>query len=164
MPAPDPDRSRIRALHRAPEADVLAPLLHAATLPPDLAAGVAARARTLVHAARAAHRPGSDVTDFLREYNLGTREGVALLCLAEALLRIPDAATADALIEDRIATADWQAHLGRADSLTVNASAWAFMLTGRVLALDGADDGGISGAIRRMARRIGEPVILSALR
>ena len=53
--------------------------------------------------------PGADVTDFLKEYGLGTAEGVALLCLAEALLRIPDAATADALIEDRIAAADWQA-------------------------------------------------------
>ena len=61
---------------------------------------------------------------------------MALLCLAEALLRIPDAATADALIEDRIAAADWQKHLGHGDSLAVNASAWAFMLTGRVLALD----------------------------
>ena len=65
-------------------------------------------------------------------------EGVALLCLAEALLRIPDAATADALIEDRIGGADWQTHLGHGDSLAVNASAWAFMLTGRVLTLDDA--------------------------
>src|ERR1700722_6721567 len=163
MPAPDPDRSRIRALHRAPEADVLAPLLHAATLPPDLAAGVAARARTLVHAARAAHRPGSDVTDFLREYNLGTREGVALLCLAEALLRIPDAATADALIEDRIAAADGQKHLGHGDSLAVNASAWAFMLPGRVLPLDQAQ-GSIQAALGSMIRRLSEPVIRTALR
>ena len=111
---------------------MLAPLLPLATSPP----GVGARARSLVHAARAAHRPGADVTDFLAEYGLGTAEGVALLCLAEALLRIPDAATADALIEDRIAGADWQRHLGHGDSLAVNASAWAFMLTGRVLALD----------------------------
>src|SRR5271166_6460263 len=124
MPAPhnDPpqgDRAATRALHRAPEAEALAPLPHAATLPPVLAARVAARARTLVHAARAAHRPGTDITDFLREYNLGTREGVALLCLAEALLRIPDAATADALIEDRIGATDWSAHLRQADSLAV---------------------------------------------
>ncbi len=161
---PAPDRSGIRALYRAPEAEVLAPLLHAATLPPALAARVGARARTLVHAARAAHRPGSDVTDFLREYNLGTPEGVALMGLAEALLRSPDAATADALIEDRIATADWQAHLGQADSLTVNASAWAFMLTGRVLSLDDADGGGVAGMIRRVVQRMGEPVIRTALR
>ena len=119
-----------------------------------------ARARALVHAARAAHRPGADVTDFLAEYGLGTTEGVALLCLAEALLRIPDAATADALIEDRIAGADWQRHLGHGDSLAVNASAWAFMLTGRVLALDEPSGTCIGSVIRRL----GEPVIRTALR
>ncbi len=149
------DRSHIRRLHRAPEPQVLAGLVVAAQSPP----GVAVRARALVHAARAAHRPGADVTDFLAEYGLGTTEGVALLCLAEALLRIPDAATADALIEDRIGAADWQKHLGHGDLLAVNASAWAFMLTGRVLALDN-----VSGVIGGVIRRIGEPVIRTALR
>ncbi|HEY2621787.1 MAG TPA: bifunctional proline dehydrogenase/L-glutamate gamma-semialdehyde dehydrogenase PutA [Acetobacteraceae bacterium] len=149
----------MRRLHRAAESDVLAPLLDAATLPGDLAARVDLRARSLVHAARAAHKPGADVTDFLAEYGLGTAEGVALLCLAEALLRIPDAATADALIDDRIAAADWQAHVGHGDSLAVNASAWAFMLTGRVLALND-----VAGVIGSVIRRIGEPVIRGALR
>src|SRR5271167_4590437 len=88
------DRALIRRLHRAPEQDVLAGLLERAASPP----GVAKRAGSLVRAARAAHKPGADVTDFLAEYGLGTAEGVALLCLAEALLRIPDAATADAQI------------------------------------------------------------------
>jgi RHH-type transcriptional regulator, proline utilization regulon repressor / proline dehydrogenase / delta 1-pyrroline-5-carboxylate dehydrogenase len=162
--AADDDRSTLRAVHRAPEPAVLAPLLDAATLPPPVAARVAVRARALVRAARAAHTPGADVSDFLREYGLGTREGVALLCLAEALLRIPDAATADAFIEDRITGVDWQSHLGRADSLTVNASSWAFMLTGRVLALDPAHDAGVAGTIQRMVRRIGEPLIQAALR
>ena len=157
------DRTQLRGLHRAAEPDVLGPLLDIATLAPPLASRVDIRARSLVHAARAAHKPGADVTDFLAEYGLGTAEGVALLCLAEALLRIPDAATADALIEDRIATADWQKHLGHGDSLAVNASAWAFMLTGRVLSLDEAE-GGIQAAIGRMIRRIGEPVIRTALR
>src|ERR1700722_19384895 len=157
------DRSRLRDLHRAPERDVLAPLLALATPPPDVAARVDGRARSLVRTARAAHRPGADVTDFLAEYGLGTAEGVALLCLAEALLRIPDAATADALIDDRIAAANWQSHLGQADSIVVNASAWAFMLTGRVLTLDDAR-GGIQAAIGRMVRRLGEPVIRTALR
>src|SRR6478672_4804807 len=139
------DRSQLRRLHRAPEQDVLTPLLALAASPP----GVAARACALVHAARAAHRPGADITDFLAEFSLGTAEGVALLCLAEALLRIPDAATADALIEDRIATADWQKHIGHGDSLAVNASAWAFMLTGRVLTLDNLGDV-IGSVIRRL--------------
>ena len=149
------DRTSIRRLHRAPEPDVLAGLLERAASAP----GVAERAGALVRAARAAHRPGADVTDFLAEYGLGTAEGVALLCLAEALLRIPDAATADALIEDRIATADWQKHLGHGDSLAVNASAWAFMLTGRVLTLDD-----VAGVIGGVIRRLGEPVIRTALR
>jgi RHH-type transcriptional regulator, proline utilization regulon repressor / proline dehydrogenase / delta 1-pyrroline-5-carboxylate dehydrogenase len=148
------DRSHIRRLYRAPESRVLVPLLALAASPP----GVAGRARALVQAARAAHKPGADVSDFLAEYGLGTAEGVALLCLAEALLRIPDTATADALIEDRIAAADWQKHLGHGDSLAVNASAWAFMLTGRVLALDD-----VAGAIGGMIRRLGEPVIRAAL-
>ena len=169
--APDPwqtgtvldDRTPMRRLHRAPEPEVLASLLQLATLPPGIGCRVDARARSLVHAARAAHKPGADVTDFLAEYGLGTAEGIALLCLAEALLRIPDAATADALIEDRIAAADWQKHLGHGDSLAVNASAWAFMLTGRVLTLDEAQ-GSIQAAIGSMIRRLSEPVIRTALR
>jgi RHH-type proline utilization regulon transcriptional repressor/proline dehydrogenase/delta 1-pyrroline-5-carboxylate dehydrogenase len=157
------DRTHLRRLHRMPEPEVLAPLLRADTLPPDRAAAVQTRARALVRTARAAHKPGADVTDFLKEYGLGTAEGVALLCLAEALLRIPDAATADALIEDRMAAADWERHLGRGDSLAMNASAWAFMLTGRVLTLDNAE-GGMAAAIGRIIRRMGEPVIRVALR
>ncbi len=170
--SPGCDRAVLRALYRAPEPTALAPLLEAATLSPPLAGRVDDRARALVRAARAAHKPGADVTDFLKQFGLATREGVALLCLAEALLRIPDAATADALIDDRIATADWQSHLGQADSLAVNASAWAFMLTGRVLNLDEPGDPRIAApsvwavpnAIRRMVSRMGEPVIRTALR
>ena len=161
---PRDDRTAMQALYRAPEADVVARVLAAATLPPDIAARVDGRARALVRAARAAHRPGADVTDFLKEFGLGTREGVALLCLAEALLRIPDASTADALIDDRIGQADWQSHLGQADSMAVNASAWAFMLTGRVLALDDPDARGVPSAIGRLVHRLGEPVIRTALR
>ncbi|MGD0431012.1 MAG: hypothetical protein ABSA58_07960, partial [Acetobacteraceae bacterium] len=82
----DDDRTALRALYRAPEAQVLAPLLDAATLAPEIAARIASRARALVRAARAAHRPGADMADLLNEYGLDTREGVALLCLAEALL------------------------------------------------------------------------------
>ena len=158
------DRAALRRLHRAPDAVTLAPLLDLATLPHATAQRVEARARRLVRAARAAHRPGADVTDFLKEFGLGTPEGVALLCLAEALLRIPDAATADALIDDRIGSGDWQAHLGHADSLAVNASAWAFMLTGRVLDLNDPERAAWPGAIGRVVGRLGEPVIRAALR
>ena len=156
------DRTRLREVHRAAEAALLPGLLEAATLPAATAARVQDRARGLVRAARAAHRPGADVSDFLKQYGLGDPEGVALLCLAEALLRIPDAATADALIDDRIAEADWERHVGRADSLMVNASAWAFLLTGRVLTLD--ERRGLPLVIGRTVRRLGEPVIRTALR
>ncbi len=156
------DRAAIRRLNRAPEAEALGALLDAAAPPPDVAARIEARARALVRAARAAHRPGADVTDFLREFGLGSAEGVALLCLAEALLRIPDAATADALIEDRLAGADWERHLGHADSLAVNASTWGFLLTGRVLTRD--ESSGVPSLIRRATRRLGEPVARIALR
>jgi RHH-type proline utilization regulon transcriptional repressor/proline dehydrogenase/delta 1-pyrroline-5-carboxylate dehydrogenase len=157
--APDPHRAAIRRLHRAPDDAVLAPLLALATLPPEAAARVRARAIALVEGARRAHKPGADVSAFLAEFGLGTREGVALLCLAEALLRIPDAATADRLIEDKLAGADWQRHLGQADSMLVNASAFAFMLTGRVLS-PAAD----APMLSRTVKRLGEPVIRAALR
>ena len=156
---PDPHRAAIRRLHRAADDAVLAPLLALASLPPDAALRVRSRAISLVEGARRAHKPGADVSAFLAEFGLGTREGVALLCLAEALLRIPDAATADRLIEDKLAGADWQSHLGQADSLLVNASSFAFMLTGRVLAPE-AD----SAMLSRTVRRLGEPVIRAALR
>ena len=156
------DRTAMRRLHRLDEAEALAPLLCAATLPPETGRRVHERALALVRHARAAHRPGADVSAFLSEFGLDTREGVALLCLAEALLRIPDAATQDALIGATLGGADWQAHLGHADSLAVNASAFAFMLSGRVLGLD--EGRAVPAAIGRVVRRLGEPVIRAALR
>ena len=160
---PHDNRAELRRLHRAPEQVALAPLVEAARLPPERATAVQSRARALVQAARRTHRPGTDLSGFLNEYGLGTAEGVALLCVAEALLRIPDAATADALIEDRIGGGHWQRHIGQGDSLIVNASAWAFMLTGHVLGREEAQRS-ITAAITRIIRRMGEPVIRTALR
>jgi RHH-type transcriptional regulator, proline utilization regulon repressor / proline dehydrogenase / delta 1-pyrroline-5-carboxylate dehydrogenase len=155
-------KEQISTLHRLDEATAIAPLLQAATLPPAFGKRVQSRAITLVRNARAAHRPGLDVSAFLSEFSLDTKEGVALLCLAEALLRIPDAATQDALIEATLGHTDWQSHLGQADSLAVNASAFAFMLSGRVLALE--ERQALPGIIGRILRRLGEPVIRAALR
>ncbi|HHL22452.1 MAG TPA: bifunctional proline dehydrogenase/L-glutamate gamma-semialdehyde dehydrogenase PutA, partial [Aliiroseovarius sp.] len=97
---------------------------------------------------------------FLAEYGLSTDEGIALMCLAEALLRVPDAATIDALIEDKIAPSDWARHLGRSTSTLVNASTWGLLLTGRVLDEPGA---GLAGVLRGALRRLGEPVIRAAV-
>ena len=97
---------------------------------------------------------------FLAEYGLSTDEGVGLMCLAEALLRVPDAETIDALIDDKIAPSNWGAHLGRSTSTLVNASTWGLLLTGRVL---DDDPGRPAAALRGLIRRLGEPVIRAAV-
>ncbi|MBY5932008.1 bifunctional proline dehydrogenase/L-glutamate gamma-semialdehyde dehydrogenase PutA [Tateyamaria omphalii] len=116
-------------------------------------------ATQLVTAIRTHSAPGLMET-FLAEYGLSTDEGIALMCLAEALLRVPDADTIDALIEDKIAPSDWGKHLGHSTSTLVNASTWALMLTGRVL---DDDQPGPSGHLRVVIKRLGEPVIRTAV-
>ena len=124
-----------------------------------------ARRRIVAHAAalveRIRHKSRPSLMDvFLAEYGLSTDEGVALMCLAEALLRVPDAATIDALIEDKIAPSDWSRHAGHSSSPLVNASTWGLMLTGKVLE---ESDPGIAGTLRAMIKRLGEPVIRTAV-
>ena len=121
-------------------------------------ADIAAKGAELVRQIRAASDPGL-MEVFLAEYGLSTDEGIALMCLAEALLRVPDAATIDALIDDKIAPSDWGTHLGKSASSLVNASTWALMLTGRVL----DDDRGMAQPLRRAIKRLGEPVIRTAV-
>jgi len=112
------------------------------------------------------------IEPFLQEFGLSSSEGVALMCLAEALLRIPDADTANRLIRDRIGGADWDRHLGHAENLFVNASTWALMMTGRVMTLDDHDPAGEPGVgspvwalrmVERLINRTGEPVIRQAM-
>lgn len=100
---------------------------------------------------------------FLQEYSLDTQEGIILMCLAEALLRIPDAATADALIEDKLSGADWGKHLKGSDSVLVNASTWGLMLTGKVVKLDRTVDGNPNHLLARLVNRVGEPIIRKAM-
>ncbi|HET8802555.1 MAG TPA: bifunctional proline dehydrogenase/L-glutamate gamma-semialdehyde dehydrogenase PutA [Marinobacter sp.] len=99
----------------------------------------------------------------LQEYSLDTQEGILLMCLAEALMRIPDKQTADALIQDKMSVADWQKHVGRSESTLVNASTWGLLLTGRVVRMDKRLDGSPSSVWRRLVKRSGEPVIRSAM-
>ena len=143
----------------ADEARLLEALVAQAGLDADARAAITRRAADLVRRIRAEARP-SLMEHFLAEYGLSTREGVALMCLAEAMLRVPDRMTIDALIEDKIAPSDWGRHLGEASSSLVNASTWALMLTGKVL---DDDQAGIAGTLRRAVRRLGEPVIRSAV-
>ncbi|MEO1532695.1 MAG: bifunctional proline dehydrogenase/L-glutamate gamma-semialdehyde dehydrogenase, partial [Pseudomonadota bacterium] len=144
---------------RRDEADVVADLVKAAQLDAPARAAIVAHATALVEQIRSASTPGL-MEVFLAEYGLSTDEGVALMCLAEALLRVPDPTTIDALIEDKIAPSDWSAHLGRSSSPLVNASTWGLLLTGRVL---DETEPGIAGTLRTMVRRLGEPVIRTAV-
>ncbi|MCC1482193.1 bifunctional proline dehydrogenase/L-glutamate gamma-semialdehyde dehydrogenase PutA [Roseibaca sp. Y0-43] len=155
MPLPDTLTQHIRRDEGAHIAQAIA----AAGLDPDARAQISATAAGLVREIRRADAPGL-MEVFLAEYGLSTSEGIALMCLAEALLRVPDAATIDDLIEDKIAPSDWGRHLGRSSSSLVNASTWALMLTGRVL-----DERGKSAAatLRGAVKRLGEPVIRTAV-
>ena len=145
-------RDAITAQTRAPEGDCVARLLGAAALTPAQAARAEAAARGLVLALRA-RGDSSPVEGLVREYSLSSQEGVALMCLAEALLRIPDAATRDALIRDKIAPGDWRAHLGQSRSLFVNAATWGLVVTGKLVSAGGEQ--GLSRALTRLLARGG---------
>jgi RHH-type transcriptional regulator, proline utilization regulon repressor / proline dehydrogenase / delta 1-pyrroline-5-carboxylate dehydrogenase len=149
-------RRAITSAYRRPETDCLPPLLAAATLSTDTAAAVRLTARKLVNGLRAKHR-GLGVQALIQEYALSSQEGVALMCLAEALLRIPDTETRDALIRDKIAKGNWAAHIGNDRSLFVNASTWGLMLAGKLTAA--ANEDGLASALTCLLARAGEPVI-----
>ncbi|HEX3889198.1 MAG TPA: bifunctional proline dehydrogenase/L-glutamate gamma-semialdehyde dehydrogenase PutA [Phenylobacterium sp.] len=120
-------------------------------------------ATALVRSARRGARRQGVVESFLQEFSLSTREGLALMCLAEALLRTPDEETRDKLIAEKIASADWASHAGASDSLLVNASTWSLMLTGKLIDPDEEAGADLPGFIRRLAGRLGEPVIRRAV-
>jgi RHH-type proline utilization regulon transcriptional repressor/proline dehydrogenase/delta 1-pyrroline-5-carboxylate dehydrogenase len=121
-------------------------------------------AMRLVEAARAGRHQSGGVDSFLAEYGLSSEEGVLLLCLAEALLRIPDAATADRLIAGTIGLGDWARHLGSSDSVLVNASTWGLMLTGHLVDWGEGKGENLGSLVQRLIARSGEPVIREALR
>ncbi|RJF90689.1 L-glutamate gamma-semialdehyde dehydrogenase [Sphingomonas cavernae] len=147
----------MRALHRAPEPEVLAALLKDATLDSATRAGVLVRAGGLLADLRAAQNDGW-VNQFLQEYRLNTSEGVALLSLAEAFLRVPDPETADALIADKLGDADWRAHAGKSNSKLVNSATWG-LVVGRALVSESEK----SGVLKRLIARAGEPFVRQAV-
>ncbi|MEO1638902.1 MAG: bifunctional proline dehydrogenase/L-glutamate gamma-semialdehyde dehydrogenase PutA [Pseudomonadota bacterium] len=152
-------RHQIDTAMYASEAETVARLVETVALSGDDRDMISTKAANLVQQIRDSADPGL-MEVFLAEYGLSTDEGIALMCLAEALLRVPDAATMDDLIEDKIAPSDWGKHLGHSASSLVNASTWALMLTGRVL-----DDQqpGMTGHLRGAVKRLGEPVIRAAV-
>ncbi len=155
-----PLRRAISVAKLRPEPECVPPLIAAATLEPALAARVKARALGLITTLR--DKPKSQGVDgLIHEYSLSSEEGVSLMCLAEALLRIPDNATRDALIRDKVATGDWIAHVRADNTLFVNAATWGLAVTGRLL--HPIDQRGLYGALNRLLTRGGEPLIRSAV-
>ena len=154
-------RETIRLQLYADEQLVLQELVSKATLSGETHTAIQSRAIRLIEAIRADDEPGL-MEVFLAEYGLSTDAGVALMCLAEALLRVPDPTTMDELIEDKIAPSSWGTHLGKSSSSLVNASTWALLLTGRVLDDEGSM--GVQKILHNAVRRLGEPVIRTAVR
>jgi len=156
-----PLRAAIGAAHRQSEDAAVAVVLAAAQIPQAARERIARTARRLVAAVRDKRLAKGGIDALLHEYALSSPEGVALMCLAEALLRIPDTDTIDRLLRDKLAAADWASHLGHSGSLFVNASTWALMLTGRLLRSDDSESD-LGNALRRFAARSGEPVVRQA--
>jgi RHH-type proline utilization regulon transcriptional repressor/proline dehydrogenase/delta 1-pyrroline-5-carboxylate dehydrogenase len=146
------------------ETEAVNDLLDQADLPPDEREQVIDRAAELVTRVRARAKDQSMVESFMRQYDLSSEEGILLMCVAEALLRIPDKTTTDKLIRDKLGDANWRKHLGRSESLLVNASTWGLLLTGRLVNLANGTRDDFNGAMRRLVTRVGDPTIRVAVR
>jgi len=150
-------RSRIMAAYRADEAAAVHALLSEATLAPEALAATQRLAASLAQGVRAARSTAGGVDALMLEFSLDSREGVALMCLAEALLRIPDPATRDRLIRDKIGRGDWRAHVGKSPSLFVNAAAWGLLVSGQLV--DSRSESALEAALTSLLRKGGEPLI-----
>lgn len=149
-------RAAITGAYRRPEPECVPLLIGEARLPAPMAENARELARKLVETLRA-KGTGSGVEGLIHEFSLSSQEGVALMCLAEALLRIPDRATRDALIRDKISKGDWKSHVGNAPSMFVNATTWGLMITGKLVSTN--SEAGLSSALTRLIGRGGEPLI-----
>lgn len=161
------DRHIAAAINRnylGDEEQIVRRLADVARVSPEQRQRIATRAQQLVEGVRIDQTKRTGLDAFLRKYDLSSQEGVILMCLAEALLRIPDDATADKLIADKISAGDWAQHLSDAESLFVNASTWGLMLTGRLVRPSDTDMHDPRGVLARIAGRIGEPVMRGAFR
>ncbi|MBP8098353.1 MAG: bifunctional proline dehydrogenase/L-glutamate gamma-semialdehyde dehydrogenase PutA, partial [Arenimonas sp.] len=159
-----PLRQRITAATLRDENEHMVELLAQARLPEAEQAAVQATAIGLVERTRVRSADPAMVEAFMREYDLSSEEGVLLMCVAEALLRIPDQDTANKLIRDKLGDADWDAHVGRSTSVLVNASTWGLMLTGHIVNLADETRRNATGAFKRLVGRMGEPAIRLAVR
>jgi RHH-type proline utilization regulon transcriptional repressor/proline dehydrogenase/delta 1-pyrroline-5-carboxylate dehydrogenase len=160
LPPPDAEVPPFRAPYAPPDEDIAAAFLQAAPLDTVAEARIDARAGALVGAIRAHAGGVGGVEDFLREYSLSTKEGLALMVLAEALLRVPDAATADRLIEDKLSAGDFGAHKVRSDALLVSASAWALGISARIIGSHETPE----TTLHELVSRLGRPTVRTATR
>ncbi len=154
----------INDLYLADEEKLVRELVKAADAGGPAREKIQATAAQLVRAVRKSTAKDGGIEAFLQQYDLSSDEGVLLMCIAEALLRIPDADTADRLIADKITSAKWKDHLGVSDSVFVNASTWGLMLTGRILSMDEVATSNPGQALGRLVSRAGEPVVRTAMR
>jgi RHH-type proline utilization regulon transcriptional repressor/proline dehydrogenase/delta 1-pyrroline-5-carboxylate dehydrogenase len=152
------------ACYLADERECVLALLPLARAPADDAQRIAATARGLVEAVRRDRETKGGLDAFLTQYDLSSQEGILLMCLAEALLRIPDDETADKLIRDKVAAGNWEEHAGDSPSTLVNASTWGLMLTGRLLRPDAELLKDPVSLFKRLVGRVGEPVVRTAMR
>ena len=150
----------LRAPYAPPDEGIAGALLASANRSPEAEARIDARARRLVAAIRARSGGLGGIEDFLHAYSLSTKEGLALMVLAEALLRVPDAATADRLIEDKLKAGDWAHHEARSTSLLVSASAWTLGVTARVIHPGETPE----GIVDTLVKRLGLPAVRTATR
>lgn len=156
-------RHELRMMTHSDEAQCITGLLTSSTLSREARERIVKASRHLVILSRAKSDEQDTMDYFLQEFGLSNREGVALMCLAEALLRVPDGLTADKLIAEKIQSGDWADHKGKSESLFVNASTWGLMMTGKVVSLGEDVTGNFSGWMKRLIAKSGEPVIRKAV-
>jgi len=157
-------RQAINALYLADEEALVMALLEEAALDAPASERVRKATESLVLSVRARKEERGALEAFMQEYDLSSEEGVVLMCLAEALLRIPDDDTAERLIADKLSSADWESHLGKSSSIFVNASTWGLMLTGKMVRLGNSTQRNIARTLGRIINRSGEPVVRTAIR
>jgi RHH-type proline utilization regulon transcriptional repressor/proline dehydrogenase/delta 1-pyrroline-5-carboxylate dehydrogenase len=163
LPGPSDASDQLSRLYHADETELVGQLLAEAELGRGAVERVNQATQDLVRRVRKRRDEQGAMEAFMQEYDLSSEEGVVLMCLAEALLRIPDKDTAEALIADKLSAADWESHLGKSSSVFVNASTWGLMLTGKLVRLGSGADKSIGNTLGRMVNRSGEPVIRSAI-
>ncbi|MCP1726350.1 RHH-type proline utilization regulon transcriptional repressor/proline dehydrogenase/delta 1-pyrroline-5-carboxylate dehydrogenase [Natronospira proteinivora] len=163
-PEMDDLRAEMNQLYLADEAECMEQLLPQARLDDATRRRIVAKAESLVEVVRKKGGKKTGISAFMQQYDLSSQEGVVLMCLSEALIRVPDSITADKLIQDKIASGDWRSHLGESDSLFVNASTWGLMLTGGVVKVDKRTRKDVSGFMSRLTAKMGEPMIRGAMR